>query len=769
MKKALKIFFYLSFSFFILICVGSSLFLVRIFSDKESISFDYLKLHSPTTFSKIQIYDSNNDLINISPTYYSTIDEINQQTIDAFISIEDKNFYNHNGINPKRIIKAGLNNLISGSFKEGASTISQQLIKNTHLSSDKTIERKIKEIIITKKMEQELTKDEIMECYLNVIYFGNGAHGIYEASDNYFGKHPSELTLSESALLAGIIKAPSKYSPYKNPVLAKERRNLVLKVMYEDEKISKKEFESASNAEIYLKDQTTEKLSNNKNLNLYEKMAIKEACEILNLDTKNLKNFKIYTYKQPQTSTFLQNILEDDDYNPKNIYGNTTSNIGIIIDNKTGAIETLCGKSEYELSLIDRQPGSAIKPILVYSPAIEEGIISPISPILDEEINIDGYSPNNVGGFHGYVSVRESVCKSLNIPAIKILEKVGLKNGKKFAENTGIKFSNQDNNYAIALGGFTQGINLKDLTTSYLPFSNNGNFINSTFIREIRNENDIVVYKHNIQPKQIMGSDTAYLMTDMLMSGVKEGTSKRLNTLPFQVAGKTGTVAVPDTNYNNDAISIAYTSDKTMGVWLGNYSMEKEYQLESTNNGGTFATSIIRDTFSNLYKNSKPNDFQKPDNVKNIKLDRLCLEDNLVVLANDHTPERFIVEELFSTRYLPHKVSSNFQDYEIEDLSIKNSKNTISISFNCEDYIDYIICAYSDNEEIVLDRISNRNESFSNNYKLDKIDNIISIYVKYKYDFDKNYKISKKFKIQNWEKNNEYDDLIISDFSSIWI
>lgn len=769
MKKALKYIFGILLTFFIFICILTGVFIVKILSDKDSLIFDNTKLSSLSKLTSIEIYDFNDNKIKLDTSNHTPINKIKQETIDAFISIEDKNFYSHKGTNLKRIVKAGINNVISGSFKEGASTISQQLVKNTHLSSDKTLERKIKEIIITKKMEQELSKDEIMEAYLNIIYFGNGAYGITEAAELYFDKEPAELSIDESALLAGLIKAPSRYSPYTNPEKAKQRRDLVLNEMFKDGKITENEYNALINKEINIQDQTKNSI-NNINNNLYEKMAVEEACQVLGLNVKELKNFKIYTYKNPEISKLMQQTIDNDVFYPENSCGNTASGLSIILDNKTGAVEALCGKSDYELSLIKRQPGSAIKPILVYAPALEEGIISPATPILDEKININGYEPNNVGGFHGYVSARESICKSLNIPAIKILEKVGLENGKNFAEKAGINFHKQDNNYAIALGGFTEGIDLKTLTTSYLPFSNNGNYINSTFIREIRNNDGVVVYKHNVIPKQIMGSDTAYLLTDMLMSGVKNGTSKKLSTLPFQVAGKTGTVAVDGTNYNNDAISIAYTSNKTMGVWLGNYSMEKEFQLESTNNGGTYATAIIKDVFSKIYEKSMPEDFEKPTNTEWITLDRISLEDHLLIKANEQTPERFVVKELFAKRFSPQIVSENFKDYKINNLNVSSDGKYTYVSFDCDDYIDYLICAYVDNEEIVLDRISDNYDHFESKYCTADYGDNIMVYVKYKYDYDNNYNISKRFTVKNLTNNNQlFESLHSTNFSSLWV
>ena len=765
MKKTLKIIAYILLFCILIISILALLFFSDIYKNREEIAFNISKITNPINTINFNLYDNDNNLIEIDNTSYVKLDEINPLTLQAFISIEDKNFYKHNGINLKRMIKATINNLVSHSFKEGASTISQQLIKNTHLSSEKTLKRKIKEIIITQKMEKQLTKDEILEYYLNLIYFGNNSYGIKEASNNYFNKEPKDLTLAESAMLAGIIKAPSKYSPYKNYNLCLDRRNLVLKEMLKDNRISKEDYDEAISLSIEL-NISKEEVKNNKNTNLYEKLALEEAKNLLNLDYNELQKFKIYTYKNTQENNELQKLINDDSYYQKNNYGKIPSGMAIILNNETGGVEAFCGRSDFELSNIKRQPGSAIKPILVYAPALDEGLISPATKILDKEININGYKPNNVGGFHGYVSIREAVSKSLNIPAIKVAEKVGLDNCKTFAEKAGIQFSNIDNNYAITLGGFTDGITLQQLTNSYLPYTNDGNFIKSTFIKEIRNADGLVVYKHNKSYEKVMNDDTAYLMTDLLISGVKDGTSKKLSNLPFEIAGKTGTVAVDGTNYNSDAISIAYTSNKTMGVWLGNYTMKNEDRLESTNNGGTFATALIRDTFKELYKDSPPRDFKVPNSVKEVEIDTKSYENNKIELASSKTPERYIQKELFSKRFLPTEISKNFNDYKIKNFSASIENNQLIIDFDADDFVDYKICVYSEGEEQPLDEIVNSNGNIKKKYNAINFNDQINVYIKYSICGNKKEFISNKIKLYN--NKEDYYKIKSNQSSFLW-
>lgn len=350
---------------------------------------------------KIAIYDKNSKLIDDENSFeakHIKLYEMPPHAYEAFISIEDKNFYTHKGINPKRIVGATLKNIKTLSFKEGASTISQQLIKNTHLSSEKTIDRKIKEIILTKKMEKMLSKDEILEDYLNVIYFGNNCYGISSATRYYFSKECKDLTLPESATLAGMIKAPNKYSPISNPNLCLKRRNLVLQEMFKDKKISEIEYEKAKETPLELKINT----KTSSKLNTYSEMVIDEAQKILHLPAKqiSLAKYKIYTYQNPDEQQTLLESLNSTDF-----LGNDYA--GIVIDAKLHGVTAFYGNSTYKILDAKRSPGSCLKPILVYAPALNEDIISPETQILDEKLKIGEYSPENVGcKYHGYISAK---------------------------------------------------------------------------------------------------------------------------------------------------------------------------------------------------------------------------------------------------------------------------------------------------------------------------------------------------------------------------
>lgn len=751
-----------------LFLIGIVLFaLVMLYVHNTLKSVKHLDMNLDNNQIKTVFYDNNDNILVSSDLTSNKIElsDINDYTKNAFISIEDKEFYNHNGLNYKRIIKASLNNLKSMSFKEGASTITQQLVKNRYLTNDKTIDRKIKEAYLSIKLEKQESKDKILETYLNSIYFGNGAYGIYDASKLFFNKLPNELTISESCVLAGSIKAPSLYSPINNIENSTSRRNLILGEMLDDGYINNEEYNNAIAEEIIIADNN---YSYSKN-DLYNDYVINEASEILNVSKNNVMygGYKIYTYKDAE----IQKLLDKNIYNMENYhinsFGNIADSLGIVIDNSNYTVSAISGKSDYSLLNIKRQPGSLIKPIFTYAPAIEEKEIYLCSEVLDEEINIDNYSPKNVGDkYYGYVNIKDAIAKSLNIPAVKITKELGIDTCKKYAKKSGIDFANDDTGYALALGGMTDGVTLKNITDSYSIFTSGGKYIKSTFIKKITNTNNITLYDRKMSESNVLSTDTSYLMTNTLEYAVKTGTSKKLSKLPYSVAGKTGTVAVKDTNLNTDAYSLAYTNNHTMSVWLGNYTMQKEYNLEGSNNGGTYATKIILDTFEELYKDNPPTSFLQPKSVIEKTIDSRSLKEDHVVLLGDNVPERYQVKELFSVNNIPKKLSHKFNKIDTFEFEIIEHKNSVAISFDCKDYIDYKIYRLCNNKSSLLKTISNTDGIY------EYVDKDIEPNISYSYyivadsDYsDENY-ITNKCTIK---LKKEFNELLQSEDNTNWI
>lgn len=685
--------------------------LAYVFNISKNIQFDEQIIYSAN--AKLHIFDNQNNDITKHNSQESKIslDELPSYIPASFISIEDKNFFNHDGLNYKRILKAIYKNFVTKNATEGASTISQQLIKNTHLSSEKTISRKVKEVILTKKMENKLSKKIILETYLNAIYFGNGAYGIDNASKIYFNKPASMLTIEESAMLAGMIKSPKKYSPILNYENCLKRRNLVLNEMLKDGVIANKQHADAINTKINIDINLKGKQ------NYYEQAVILEATKILNISEKDLAlgNYYIFTYFDNNAQQYLENAVNNESYYHKNTYGNIPDSASIIIDNKTGGIVAFGGKSNYDLVNMKRSPGSSIKPILVYAPALENGIISPISPILDEKTTFDGYSPQNVGNkYYGYVSATESLEKSLNIPAIKIVQAKGIKNSKLMAEKSGIEFDKNDTNYAICLGGLTNGTTVKQLVNSYIPFANNGKFIDAKFIKKICDKNGKLIYENNCKQTLVMSEETAYLATEMMISGVKKGTSSKLKDLSFEIAGKTGTVGLKNTNLNTDVWSVAYTTDYTAGCWLGNSTGNAEYMLEGCNNGGTYCTLMLKNIFENLHQTNKPNKFTVPDGIEIVNLDSQELENNhKLALADSNTPEIFITKASFNKKYKPKLVAKSFDELKAVNISANIENNVVKLNFIALPQVEYKIVRINDDEMKVINIVKNKKGNFT--------------------------------------------------------
>ena len=680
MKKTRKVFKILLIIFAItvsLTVVGSITYFNVI---THGISLDTEKLKLQNMSQTLCVLDSNGNKIKPTKSEYINLSKLSENTKNAFLSAEDNRFYKHNGLDIIRIGGAIISNIKSKSFSEGASTISQQLVKNTQLSNEKTIDRKLKEIKLTRALEKEYTKNEIFELYLNNIYFGNGCYGVENASWHYFSKSASNLTLSESALLAGVINAPTYYDLESNQERASERRNLVLSLMKKNNKISEEDYKNAISEKINLK---ISDISGNYNL---FKNIISEACEILNTTETSLKNSNIKIH------TALNSTLNDKIKTISNSYKSNSEKATIVIDNKTHLIKSISGSNKVLNN--PWQPGSTIKPILVYAPAIEKNIISPATKILDNKINISGYSPENSDKtFHGYISAKTALSKSYNIPAVKILNEVGISDAKNFAKKLGITFEESDNHLALALGGFEKGIKPQVLCDAYTAFANNGKFAKNSYIKKIT-KNGKILYEHNPIIKDVMSDSTAFLINDMLLECSKTGTAKRLNSLPFSVCSKTGTVGKPNSKKNFLAYNIAYTPDDTI------LTIIQGDNLPENINGSTHPTMINKEILLTLYENKKPTTFSPPNSVKLISLDKTSYLENKLINSNSASE----INEYFSIKNLPEKQTQNFK---LEVINSPSSKPVIcfTINKNCD---FFVIREHKKEEEIIFSSSENK-------------------------------------------------------------
>ena len=632
--------------YIIAICLLSTIlgFVAYYFAVTSGTKLDIRALNLQTQNNSCIVDASGNYAFSIGGGNKTKLKDLNANTINAFVSIEDKRFYSHNGLDYYRMLGALLKNLSSGKLKEGGSTISQQLIKNTSLSRDKTINRKLKEIKLAKELEKIFTKNEILELYLNTIYFGGGCYGIKDASSYYFNKEPADLTLAESAFLAAVINAPGLYNPQTNLEGAIKRKNLVLAEMKKDGPITKEQYSSAT--------EETLEFAYNKPNNAFIKSATQEAINLLNVTENNIANMglKIYTNLDATLQNYLDDLIKN-----KNIFNaeenkNPFASIMVLDNSGTSVIAYASSNSAYN-GFIKRQSGSVLKPLSVYAPALESGKIYPSSLILDEAININGYAPENADNkYHGYVSARYSLEKSLNIPAVKIMEMVSPQNSIEFLKGFGINLSSEDANLSLSLGSTKNGICDLSLSGAYATLANGGKYIKPSFITKIEDKNGIVIYKNKQESSQACSIETAYLLTDILKGTSTKGTAKRIGDMGYNVASKTGTVGLKNSNQNCDAYCVSYTTRHTILSHI--YSSESP--MPASVNGSTYPCFYNKFILNKLYNTSTPPDFIKPDGVVEKNIDTLIEEtSHKIVLATEDTPQKLTREELFNSKFLP--------------------------------------------------------------------------------------------------------------------
>ncbi len=700
MKKALKVFFMVFASIFIAIFCLFIYFYITTYN----INLDANKL---VCFDRsIVFYDDNNNFIleqsNGTPIIVAS--KIPTHTKNAFISIEDKRFYSHNGIDYQGLFRATLSNIKSFSFKQGASTISQQLIKNTHLSSQKTLKRKLLEIKLAKQLENKYSKEEILEKYLNTIYFGENCYGILSASKHYFDKEPSELSLNESAILAGIIKAPTYYSPYQNYKKCFDRKQIVLKQMLDQKLITKSQYVSTINEPIKL----AEKSQTNKGVD-YFNLASNEVDKILNRSPYSSRELKVYTYINKDVQAYVENSV-----NNCVINGYKTA---LLMDKNAHicAYYSTFGRA-------NRQIGSIIKPLICYAPAIENELVSSVTKISDTKTNFGDYSPKNYNDkYLGDISIKTALTTSSNVCAVKLLNYVGINKAKKYLEKLNIKTTEDDNSLCLALGSMQNGVDLINSTSAYCVFNNNGKYNKPTFIKKITDIKGNIIYQNQQENTKVFSDDTITIMNDMLGDVIQDGTAKKLKYCKQKLYAKTGTVG--NKNGNTDAYTISYNNEYVMGVWLGN---KENSLLENVVTGGSVPASISSEIWDKLYLiNPNLNEIKRSDNVEEVYLDKIEYDtNNKIVLADDICPLRYKFKALFKKTMLPKTKSTRFSCPIIEKPKISANNNGICIQLCLTQCINAKIFRLDGDKKIeVFDTSKNNTNIF-----IDKFNKNISTY-----------------------------------------
>lgn len=553
------------------------------------------------------------------------IKDVPERLKQAFIATEDRRFEQHSGVDFWAIGRALVKDVIHMSAVEGGSTITQQLAKNVFLSSEKTAFRKGTEMSIAFALDEKYTKDEILEFYLNRIFFGSNAYGIKSAAKVYFGKsNLNDLEVWEMATLAALPKAPSKYSPLANPDLSKERRAVVLKLMADQGYIT--EAERAKAAAV---DYTPPAVAatSTKDYASYVDYVMNEAEDMYGIDEDELltKGYRIYT----TMNTKAQKVMEQTYANPSFFQKDATDgqkiqSAMVIVDNKTGGLMAMIGGRDYKsrgFSRIysKRQPGSSFKPIAAYGPALESGDYTPYSMMDDSQTSFGNgtYSPRNYDRVtHGQVTMLEAVKKSYNLAPVWLLDKMGVNAGINFAKNLGIQLNPQkDKNLAIALGGLTDGVSPLQMATAYSAFANQGSLNKTHAILRITDAQGKEIAAYKAEKKQVIQPKTAYYMT-LLLQGVVEtggtGTKAKFNR---PVAGKTGSTGLDIKGieqYDRDVWFVGYTPEWTAAVWEGFDKVDAKHYV-TVGSGSTAA--LFKEIMSKSLEGRPVTNFVKPDNV----------------------------------------------------------------------------------------------------------------------------------------------------------
>lgn len=544
-----------------------------------------------------------------------SINEIPKEVREAFISVEDKRFYEHHGIDVKSVGRAVYRDILAGGKVEGASTITQQLAKNIFLTHDKTFLRKTKEVIIAINLERDYSKDKLLEMYLNQLYFGHGVYGIQAASHYYFNKEVKDLTVSEGAVLAAIPKAPSTYSPVLHPDKSKERRDTILGMMNDQGYISAKEAVSAQGRTLGL---NVKKQSETPWFDSYIDLVIQEAEDKYSISGEQLLQGG-YTIKVPLDSKLQKTayqVMKEGSYYPGT--DQDAEGSAVFINNKTGGVEAAIGGRDYTAKGYNRvtavrQPGSTFKPLAVYGPAMQEKKFKPYSLLKDELQSYGDYTPKNYDGrYEGEVTMSDAITYSKNAPAVWTLNEIGVETGKSYLKANGIDIP--DEGLALALGGLEKGVSPLQLAGAFHTFAANGTYTEPYFISNITDEDGETIADHKEEGKRVFSKQTSWNMTRMLQQVVKKGTATS-GTYHGDLAGKTGSTSYTGVSgATKDAWFAGYTPNITGAVWMGYDKTDQNHYLKG---GSAYPTRMFKDILTQAGETGSA--FAKPKKVKELE------------------------------------------------------------------------------------------------------------------------------------------------------
>ena len=614
-------------------------------------------------------------------------DDLPDVLIDAVTATEDVRFFSHPGIDIRRIGGAVLANITRGFGAEGASTITQQVIEKSFLSPDKKLKLKVQEQWLALKLEREYTKEQILEMYLNKIFYGNHSYGVAEAAKNYFGKTDlHDLTLVEAAILAGLPQRPTAYNPFENPDLTAERVDTVLKLMVRHNKISQAEADEAR--EVDISSLLVEKKPKSMAYSAFIQQVEQEVKEKLDGADIYADGLKIYTTLDTSAQDYVEFLLSDSEDNPINYPDDKLQSGMVILDTSNGAIRAIGGGRNYDYGTNHatqnaQQLGSTAKPLVSFGPAIEYNKISTYHQLNDDEpypiAGTDKVIRNWNRQYQGWMSARYALSQPLNVPTVKLLEETGYENARKFGEGIGINFHNDTVTIGDAIGGTETRVTPLQLAGAYRAFGNEGIYNEPYAVTKVEFPDGKVV-DLKPEPEAAMSDYTAYMITDMLKTAITEGTGRNYANIPgLAVAGKTGTTTSPHfENGSPDAWFSGYTTNYTIAVWSGYSSAEdrKAQPIPDT----SISQTLFKNAMTEISKDVETADFVKPDSVVEVEIEK---GSNPAKLPSKYTPSSNIVTELFVKGHEPGEVSEKFDELDpVSELQAKFDEDTNSIQVN---------------------------------------------------------------------------------------
>ncbi len=637
------------------------------------------------------------------------LDDVPEQVQSAFIAAEDLRFYSHHGVDVHRLLGALWHDLRTLSYAQGGSTITQQLIKLTHLSQTKTLSRKAQEIVLALRLERVMDKRQILEAYLNAVYFGHGAYGIEAASNVYFGKSVSELTLAEGALLAGIIKSPSSYAPHLNAEKSVNRRNMILRTMAEHGMITQSQLDAATGEALQLAQDS----GDDARYAWYMDAVLDEAARALNVSADEVLSggYVIRTGLDTGMQEAAQALFEDAERFPDAAPDGTPAQAALVaLDAESGAIRALVGGRSYDVrrglnraTQMRRQPGSAFKPVSTYAAAIDAYGYLPTSVVDDTPRSFaGGYTPGNAGGAsYGRVTLREALSRSLNIATVALADSIGTSALRSYAQRFGLPLAPEDANLSLALGSLTYGVSPAQLGAAYCALANGGVKVEPHAILTIEDADGRLLYSAAADSQRAVSPETAYMVTDMLKTAATGGSAKALSACGMPVAGKTGTVSEAGGG-TRDIWTVAYTPRLAVSAWMGFDEPDAEHALPASAGGSGYPARLCAAFLSAVAPRLGGGDFARPAGVRTALLDALALEDDrTVLLSTERTPAPYVAAELFHAYDLPTAFSDRWDaPVAVEDFRLLTGPGEVPVlAFTATDEsAEYVLTRSVDGE-----------------------------------------------------------------------